>query len=124
MASLEDDERFEFVRCDIADAAAVQDATRDAAVEAIFHFAAESHVDRSITGAGEFVRTNVLGTQNLLDVCRTLGCRRFVHVSTDEVYGALGIDEKRWFVETDALEPTSPYAASKAAAGNRRAPRT
>jgi len=82
-------------------------------VEAVVHLAAESHVDRSILDAAAFVRTNVLGTQTLLDAARQAGVRRFVHVSTDEVYGALG--ETGHFTEDSPLAPNSPYAASKAA---------
>ena len=79
--------------------------------DAVVHFAAESHVDRSLTAAAEFVRTNVMGTQTLLEACRRVGVSRFVHVSTDEVYGS--IDEGAW-TETWPLLPNSPYAASKA----------
>ncbi len=80
--------------------------------DAVVHFAAESHVDRSISGASEFVRTNVLGTQNLLDSCLRTGVHRVVHVSTDEVYGTI---ERGSWREDHILEPNSPYAASKAA---------
>lgn len=79
--------------------------------DAVVHFAAESHVDRSLTGAAEFVRTNVMGTQTLLEACRRAGVSRVVHVSTDEVYGS--ITEGAW-TETWPLLPNSPYAASKA----------
>lgn len=101
--------RLEFVRGDICDRDVV-DAVM-AGAGAVVHFAAESHVDRSITGASEFVRTNVLGTQTLLEAARAAGVRRFVHVSTDEVYGS--IDAGSW-PETHPLEPNSPYSASKA----------
>lgn len=84
-------------------------------VDAIFHFAAESHVDRSIMGATEFVRTNVLGTQVLLDAARSSGVKRFMHVSTDEVYGSLALGSAERFTETTPLAPSSPYSASKAA---------
>ena len=84
--------------------------------EAVVIFAAESHVDRSIEGAGDFVRTNVLGTQVLLDAARSRGIARFLHVSTDEVYGALALDDPSRFTEETPLAPSSPYAASKAAA--------
>jgi dTDP-glucose 4,6-dehydratase len=80
-------------------------------VDQVVHFAAESHVDRSILGAADFVRTNVLGTQTLLDAAHRQGVERFVHVSTDEVYGS--IETGSW-PETDPLQPNSPYAASKA----------
>jgi dTDP-glucose 4,6-dehydratase len=78
---------------------------------AVVHFAAESHVDRSIAGSAEFIRTNVLGTHTLLEAARQTHLRRFVHVSTDEVYGSIA--EGSW-PETDPLLPNSPYAASKA----------
>lgn len=79
--------------------------------DVVVHFAAESHVDRSLTAAADFVLTNVLGTQTLLEACRRAGVSRVVHVSTDEVYGS--IDEGAW-TETWPLQPNSPYAASKA----------
>src|SRR5262249_14066859 len=85
-----------------------------AGVEGIIHFAAESHVDRSILDSGPFVRTNVLGTQVLLDGAREYRVGRFLHVSTDEVYGSLGALGS--FTEATPLAPNSPYAASKAAA--------
>jgi dTDP-glucose 4,6-dehydratase len=101
--------RFSFIRADITDRAAVDDVL--AGADAVVHFAAESHVDRSIAGAADFVLTNVLGTQTLLEASRTAGVGRFVHVSTDEVYGS--IDSGSW-PETHPLEPNSPYSASKA----------
>jgi dTDP-glucose 4,6-dehydratase len=82
------------------------------AIDTIVHFAAESHVDRSILGARVFVATNVMGTQVLLDGARQHGVEKFLHVSTDEVYGSLGAVGK--FTETTPLHPNSPYAASKA----------
>jgi dTDP-glucose 4,6-dehydratase len=85
-----------------------------AGCEACVHFAAESHVDRSIEEAAPFLRTNVIGVQVLLDAARKVGLRRFVHVSTDEVYGSLGPEEVS--TEVSPLRPRSPYAASKAAA--------
>jgi dTDP-glucose 4,6-dehydratase len=104
------DPRVQFVRLDIADPAVAEVAKNcDAAV----HFAAESHVDRSIEDATPFVRTNVEGTWRLIDACRAGHVGRFVHVSTDEVYGSLGPGERS--TETSPLAPTSPYAASKAA---------
>lgn len=83
-----------------------------AGADQVVHFAAESHVDRSIASAGEFVRTNVCGTQTLLDAALRHGVERFVHVSTDEVYGSRDTGS---FSEEDRLDPNSPYAASKAA---------
>ncbi|MDE2292392.1 MAG: dTDP-glucose 4,6-dehydratase, partial [Elusimicrobia bacterium] len=102
--------RHRWVKGDIADPKAVDRAMSGA--EAVVHFAAESHVDRSILDASAFLRTNVTGTQVLLDAARRHGVRRFVHVSTDEVYGSVTKGES---VETDPLLPNSPYAASKAA---------
>ncbi|MET8121342.1 dTDP-glucose 4,6-dehydratase [Micromonospora sp. NPDC005189] len=104
-----DDPRLRFVRGDICDATVVDEVV--AGHDVIVHFAAESHVDRSIAGAAPFVTTNVLGTQTLLDAALRHGTGRFVHVSTDEVYGS--IDEGSW-TETWPLAPNSPYSASKA----------
>ena len=104
---------FSFVRGDICDPAAVTEALPEHC-DALIHFAAESHVDRSISSAAEFVRTNVLGTQVLLDLARQLSTKRFLHISTDEVGGS--IPEPEFFHESDRLSPSSPYAASKAAA--------
>jgi dTDP-glucose 4,6-dehydratase len=115
LENLEDiarDGRYHFVRGDICDPEGVSAALKTYAVDTIVHFAAESHVDRSILGAAVFVRTNVLGTQVLLDAARQAGIERFVHVSTDEVYGSLGDTGK--FTETTPLHPNSPYSASKA----------
>ena len=103
--------RFHFVHGDIRDAAAVAEAARGA--DMIVHFAAESHVDRSISGPGEFLRTNVLGTFHLLEHARREGIR-FHHISTDEVYGSLGPDDPA-FREDTPYAPNSPYSASKAA---------
>jgi dTDP-glucose 4,6-dehydratase len=111
LAGVGDSPRYRFVRADVADRDAVSRAL--AGVECVFHLAAESHVDRSIMDSSPFVRTNVVGTQVLLDCCRAAGVKRFVHVSTDEVYGSLG--ETGHFTEQTPLAPNSPYAASKAA---------
>jgi dTDP-glucose 4,6-dehydratase len=100
---------FTFARADITDAAAVDDLVKEH--DAVVHFAAESHVDRSIQGAADFVVTNVVGTHTLLDACLRHDVGPFVHVSTDEVYGS--ISEGSW-PETDPLRPNSPYSASKA----------
>ena len=104
------DGRCDFVQMDICDRA-VLDQVRGC--DAVIHFAAESHVDRSIEDAAAFVRTNVDGTQNLIQACREARVPRFVHVSTDEVYGSLGADGQ--FTEESPLQPNSPYAATKAA---------
>ena len=104
-----DNPRYRFIQGDIRDANAVREALPGH--DAIVHFAAESHVDRSVNDSGIFVETNVLGTQRLLDAALALGINRFVHVSTDEVYGS--IDEGEWD-EDEPLLPNSPYSASKA----------
>ena len=112
LAELEADPRYRFVQGDICDAALVDRLM--AGQDAVVHLAAESHVDRSILDAAAFIRTNVQGTQTLLDAARRRQVVRFVHVSTDEVYGSLGAEGK--FTEASPLAPNSPYAASKAAA--------
>jgi dTDP-glucose 4,6-dehydratase len=104
-----------FIQADITDKRAVL-AALDQDVEAIINFAAESHVDRSIESADEFVRTNVLGTQVLLDCARARRVGRFVQISTDEVMGSLPEIEDSFFTEGSPFCPNSPYAASKAAA--------
>jgi dTDP-glucose 4,6-dehydratase len=105
-------DRYRFVKGDIADARAVL-AALDEQTEVVINFAAESHVDRSIANAAQFLRTNILGTQVLLDACRERGVKRFVHISTDEVMGSLA---DGFFTEQSPFAPNSPYAASKAAA--------
>lgn len=110
-----DETRHRFVKGDICDKDAVLQALPEDC-EAIFNFAAESHVDRSINSASEFVLTNVLGTQILLDSARAKNVRRFVQISTDEVMGTLPEDESAFFNEKSPIQPNSPYAASKAAA--------
>jgi len=122
LAPLAGDARHVFVRGDICDAALVRELLKRYRPRAIVHFAAESHVDRSIHGPAEFVQTNVVGTSCLLEESRVY-CQgltqaerlafRFLHVSTDEVYGSLGEDGPA-FTETTAYAPNSPYAASKA----------
>ena len=114
LADLEDDPRYRFVRGDVAEPGDVERAT-DGGVDEIVHFAAESHVDRSIEDSGVFVRTNVVGTHVLLEAARRLAVRRYLQVGTDEVYGDLG-DGDGYFSESTPLAPNSPYSASKAAA--------
>jgi dTDP-glucose 4,6-dehydratase len=109
LAEVVDSPRYRFVRGDIRDVALVNVLMAD--VDVVLHFAAESHVDRSITGAADFVSTNVGGTQVLLQAALDHQVSKFVHVSTDEVYGS--IPEGSW-TEDHVLEPNSPYAASKA----------
>jgi dTDP-glucose 4,6-dehydratase len=122
LVSVRDDARHFFVRGDIADRELVAGLLQKHRPRAIVHFAAESHVDRSIHGPGEFIQTNVVGTFSLLEEARAywsaLGLDerasfRFLHVSTDEVYGSLGADDPA-FSETTPYSPNSPYAASKA----------
>jgi dTDP-glucose 4,6-dehydratase len=103
------DKRYKFVKGDIRDLELAKKLMQDA--DQVVHFAAESHVDRSIEGGSEFVSTNVMGTQVLLDAARSTNIKRFVHVSTDEVYGS--ISEGSW-PEVHPLLPNSPYSASKA----------
>ena len=123
LASLEGDARHVFVRGDICDRDLLDRLFAEHKPRAIVHFAAESHVDRSIHGPGTFVQTNVIGTFTLLEAARGYwsglaepdkGAFRFLHVSTDEVYGSLGAADPA-FTETKAYEPNSPYSASKAA---------
>jgi dTDP-glucose 4,6-dehydratase len=114
LADLRDDSRHVFVRGDITNAELVEHLLRIHGVEAIVNLAAESHVDRSILGPGIFIETNVSGTQVLLEAARHARVKRFVQVSTDEVYGSLGATGK--FCETSPLKPSSPYSASKTAA--------
>ena len=114
-AHLEASGRYDFVRGDVADGAAVATALAEHRIEAIIHLAAESHVDRSIRDATPFIRTNVQGTQTLLDAARDADIGFFLQVSTDEVYGELGLDDPP-FNEGSPIRPSSPYAASKAAA--------
>ena len=114
LADLKDDPQHVFVHGDITDAKLVGDVVERHGVEAILNLAAESHVDRSILGPSIFVETNVSGTQVLLEAGRRAGVKRFLQVSTDEVYGSLGAEGR--FSETSPLTPSSPYSASKAAA--------
>jgi dTDP-glucose 4,6-dehydratase len=111
LADVESNPNYRFLHADICDKAAMG-ALFAEKPDAVVHFAAESHVDRSITGPEIFVITNVLGTQNLLELARHNGVGRFLHVSTDEVYGSLGATGL--FTETTPYAPNSPYSASKA----------
>ena len=113
LADLKNDSGHTFVHGDIRDAAKVREVMRTFSIEAVLHLAAESHVDRSIAGPGLFIDTNVGGTQVLLDAAREAQVRRFVQVSTDEVYGSADRGER--FTEQSPLCPSSPYSASKAA---------
>ncbi len=115
LESLQDVEKhpnYRFVKADISVADEVRKVFEDHSIDWVAHLAAESHVDRSILSASVFVTSNVLGTQNLLDCAREFEVQRFLHVSTDEVYGSLGSEGA--FHETTPLAPNSPYSASKA----------
>jgi dTDP-glucose 4,6-dehydratase len=120
LKDIEKNPRYRFAKGDICDAALVSRIFAEEQIDTVVHFAAESHVDRSITGPADFVQTNIMGTFNLLEAAREAwlkdgvlnqGCR-FLHVSTDEVYGSLG--ETGAFQETTPYDPRSPYSASKA----------
>ncbi|NMB55692.1 MAG: dTDP-glucose 4,6-dehydratase [Leptolinea sp.] len=122
LKTVENDPRYTFVQGDICDRQFVDAVLRDYAINTIVHFAAESHVDRSILGPMQFVKTNVIGTATLLDAARDywsacsaplVGIRRFHHISTDEVFGSLKPGEPAW-TEDSPYAPNSPYAASKA----------
>lgn len=112
LSGVEKNPNYTFVKGDIRDAAAVEQAMKGA--EIVVHFAAESHVDRSIMNASDFVTTNVVGTQVLLEAAKKLGVSRFHHISTDEVFGSLELGSTEKFHENTAYNPHSPYAASKA----------
>jgi dTDP-glucose 4,6-dehydratase len=113
LADLANEPRLRFIKGDITQVDQVRDALK-LGVDSIIHFAAESHVDRSILDSSPFLKTNILGTQVLLDAAREFKVRRFVQVSTDEVYGSLG--STGLFTEETPLAPNSPYSASKASA--------
>ena len=104
-----DDPRYSFVHGNICDPATLEDAMRGC--DAVVHFAAESHVDRSIVGSDDFVHTNCFGTNVVVDTARRLGVSRVIHIGTDEVYGSVEVGSSK---ESDPLEPRSPYSASKA----------
>jgi dTDP-glucose 4,6-dehydratase len=123
LRDLPDENRYQFVHGDICDAGLVQGVLAEHAIDTIVHFAAESHVDRSILGPGQFVQTNILGTFTLLDAAKkvwsagrglTSGAYRFHHISTDEVFGTLAPGDPAW-TEDIPYAPSSPYSASKAA---------
>jgi len=114
LAGFLDHPNHKFIKGDICEGSSVEEIIDRYKVEAIINFAAESHVDRSITGPKVFIETNVTGTLTLLEVARDKKLERFVQISTDEVYGSLGSEGK--FTEQTPLSPNSPYSASKAAA--------
>jgi dTDP-glucose 4,6-dehydratase len=119
LAEHDTDPRYHFIKGDICDQKLVEKIFLEENVDTVAHFAAESHVDRSILGPAEFIHTNIIGTFNLLEVARktwsdkkTVASPKFLHVSTDEVYGSLGADG--FFTEDSPYDPRSPYSASKA----------
>lgn len=117
LAPVMEKDHFTFVRCDITDREGVRKVFEEHHPDVVVNFAAESHVDRSIEDPGVFLRTNILGTQVLMDACREFGIQRFHQVGTDEVYGDLPLDRPDLFFTEDLpLQASSPYSASKASA--------
>ena len=117
LAPVMEEDHFTFMRCDITDREGVRKVFEEHHPDVVVNFAAESHVDRSIEDPGVFLRTNILGTQVLMDACREFGIRRFHQVGTDEVYGDLPLDRPDLFFTEDLpLQASSPYSASKASA--------
>lgn len=117
LAPVMEEDHFTFVRCDITDREGVRKVFEEHHPDVVVNFAAESHVDRSIEDPGVFLRTNILGTQVLMDACREFGIQRFHQVGTDEVYGDLPLDRPNLFFTEDLpLQASSPYSASKASA--------
>ncbi|PFM78964.1 dTDP-glucose 4,6-dehydratase [Bacillus sp. AFS077874] len=112
--NIEQNENYHFIKIDISNREEIMALFKKEKFDYIIHFAAESHVDRSIADPGIFVTTNVLGTQVLLDASKAINVKKFVHVSTDEVYGDLDFDPTTFFTEDTPLQPNSPYSASKA----------
>lgn len=112
--NIENKENYYFIKADIADRETIISLFEQKQFDYVVHFAAESHVDRSITDPGIFVKTNVVGTQVLLDASKAVDLTKFIHVSTDEVYGELDFDPTTFFTEETPLQPNSPYSASKA----------
>ncbi|YCI75542.1 dTDP-glucose 4,6-dehydratase [Bacillus sp. R1-10] len=113
-SSIEKKKNYHFIKANIADRKVIMELFEKEKFDFVVHFAAESHVDRSITNPEVFVVTNVLGTQVLLDAAKEHKITKFVHVSTDEVYGELDFDPETFFTEETPLQPNSPYSASKA----------
>ena len=112
--AIENKQNYHFIKADIADRDTILPLFEKEQFDYVVHFAAESHVDRSIKDPEIFVRTNVMGTQVLLDAAKQIGIKKFIHVSTDEVYGELDFDPTTFFTEETPLQPNSPYSASKA----------
>lgn len=114
LKNIQNDKRYKFVKGDITDGKLVEKVIKGG-IDAIINFAAESHVDRSIHNPSVFLKTNILGTQQMLEVAMKYKVPRFVHISTDEVYGSLGLKDTA-FTEHHPIEPSSPYSSSKASA--------
>lgn len=113
---LKKDNQIKFIKADITDRRKINSVFKKYSPDVLINFAAESHVDNSITGPDIFIKTNVLGTQVLMDACVKYGIKHFHQVSTDEVYGDVPLKSTRSFTEKSDLKPSSPYAASKASA--------
>ncbi len=113
LRDIEKKKNYKFVHGDIADAKLVEELFAQEKFNGVIHFAAETHVDRSITDSSPFVRTNIVGTHTLLEAARRHGVKRYHQVSTDEVYGDLGDNSKNYFTENTPLAPNCPYAAAK-----------
>lgn len=116
LSRLRTESRFRFFKADICDVESINDIFTQDKPDVVVNFAAESHVDRSIQDSTDFVRTNILGVQVLLDVSLRYSVKRFHQVSTDEVYGDIPLDSNTKFTESSPLRPSSPYSATKAAA--------
>ncbi len=116
LKSVENNKNYKFVKGDICDGKLVNEIMKNYEIDTIIHFAAESHVDRSILDASPFIKTNIVGTYTLLEAALKNKIKRFHHISTDEVFGSLSLDSKEKFNEKTAYNPRSPYAASKASA--------
>ena len=114
LKDIEDNSNYHFIKGDICDKNKLESAFKEYSPEYVVNFAAESHVDRSIQNPEEFIRTNVLGVQNLLNISHENSVKKYIQISTDEVYGSLG--NSGFFTEKNHLEPNSPYSASKASA--------
>ena len=112
---IEKNPQYSFLHANIIDFDIILSLYKQFQFDYVIHFAAESHVDRSIQDPNLFIKTNVVGTQNLLEAARQVGVSKFIHVSTDEVYGELDFDPTTFFTEETPLQPNSPYSASKAA---------
>jgi len=112
--SVQNSSRYQFMRCDITDKKALMEIFTTVKPDAVLHLAAESHVDRSIDGPEVFVQSNIIGTFNLLEAARDYDLQKFIHVSTDEVFGSLNLDDQQ-FHESTPYNPRSPYSATKAA---------